>query len=366
MAEQEQEQQKSEEPTPHKLRRAREKGMVARGTDLGFFAVLAALAGFLIAAADTFAGKLALMMRRSFAFGIAGSADPQQALVVVAASYWSVLQPVLLLAGTAVLLVTFLEIVQLRGMVFSTQPMKPDFSRINPAKGLKRIFSMRMLKEALKNVIKMAVYITVALLAIRWTVAAPGRSSSDALGLATAMHDAGMRLLLMFVLAALLFVAIDQIIVRREYLKQMRMSRRELTREFREREGEPRIKRRRKQLHAEFAKQTKGLGSLPGSDMLIVNPHHVAVALAYDSTHMAAPRVTAKARNHWALAMKREAYRRGIPVFEARPLARQLFDQCETGQLIHEGLFHAVAALYLKLPPSRMKNDHAGPSISQQ
>lgn len=358
MAAEESEQNKSEEPTPFKLRRAREKGTVARGTDIGYFAVLAALAGFLVVAGGGLASQLALLMRRSLSVGIENAADPQQAAALAAASYWPALFPVLLLGGTAVAFVLFVEIVQLRGLIFSTQPLKPDFSRINPAKGLKRIFSMRMLKEAFKNVFKMAAYATVAFLVIRSVAASPGRSSTDAAGLAAAMESGGMRLLFWFMLVALFVLAIDQIIVRREFLKQMRMSRSELTREHKEREGEPRLKQKRKQLHAEFAKQAKGMGQLPGSDMLIVNPQHVAVALAYDSATMAAPKVTVKARNQRALALKRQAFNLGIPIFEVRPLARALYDQVEAGQPIQDSHFRAVADLYLKLHRSRQKTDH--------
>lgn len=358
MAEQDSEQNKSEEPTPFKLRRAREKGTVARGTDLGYFAVLAALAGFLLVAGGNLAAQLALLMRRSLSLGIPNASDPHQAAALAAASYWPALVPVLLLGGTAAAFVLFVEIVQLRGLIFSTQPLKPDFSRINPAKGLKRIFSMRTLKEAFKNLFKMAAYGTVAFLVIRSVVAAPGRSSTDASGLAAAMESGGMRLLFWFLLVALFALAFDQIIVRREFRKQMRMSRHELTREHKEREGEPRLKQKRKQLHAEFAKQAKGFGQLPGSDMLIVNPQHVAVALAYDASQTAAPKVTTKARNERALALKRQAFALGIPIFEVRPLARSLFDEVEAGQQIRESHFRAVADLYLKLHRSRQKPDN--------
>lgn len=357
-----QEQNRSEEPTPFKLQRAREKGQVARGMDLGFVAGLVALAGFAIVAGDRLVADLAQLMRQSLAAtGSAG--DPQEAAAVAAALYWPAIRPLVLLGGTVVLIVLLLEIVQLRGLVFSSHPLKPDFSRLNPAKGFKRIFSMRMLKEALKNVVKLAVYVTVTTLLIWSLVATPGRSQDGADGLATAMSSGAMRLLLLFILVALFFAAIDQIIVRKEFHKQMRMSRREITRETKDREGEPRIKQKRKQLHSDFAKQGRSLGSLPGSDLLVVNPQHFAVALAYDPARMAAPTVTAKARNNYALAMKREAFRLGIPVFEDRPLARSLYAACDTGKEVGANDYHGVAALYIKLHKARStrqpKNENA-------
>jgi flagellar biosynthetic protein FlhB len=364
-----QEQNRSEEATPFKLRRAREKGQVARGMDLGFVAGLAALAGFAIVAGDRLVASLAQLMRQALAASGAGARDPQEAAALAGSLYWPAVRPLFLLGGTLVVIVLFLEILQLRGLFFSAHPLKPDFSRLNPAKGFKRIFSMRMLKEAVKNVVKLAAYSTVTVLLVWSLVATPGRAQDGAEGLAAAMGGGAMRLLLTFILVALFFAAIDQIIVRREFNKQMRMSRREVTRESKDREGDPRIKQKRKQLHAEFAKQGKSLGALPGSDLLVVNPQHFAVALAYDPARMAAPTVTAKARNNYALAMKREAFRLGIPIFEDRPLARSLYDRGETGREVGSGDYHAVAALYLKLhqarSPQPMKNDHADPVTAQ-
>jgi flagellar biosynthetic protein FlhB len=362
-----QEQNRSEEATPFKLRRAREKGQVARGMDLGFVAGLVALAGFAIVAGERLIADLAQLMRQSLS-ATASAGDPQEAAAVAAALYWPAMRPLVLLGGTVVLIVLLLEIVQLRGLVFSSHPLKPDFSRLNPAKGFKRIFSMRMLKEALKNVIKMAAYCTVTALIVWSMVSTPGRSQEGAHGLATAMSGGAMRLLMWFILVALFFAVIDQIIVRREFNKQMRMSRREVTRETKDREGEPRIKQKRKQLHAEFAKQGRSLGSLPGSDLLVVNPQHFAVALAYDPARMTAPTVTAKARNNYALAMKREAFRLGIPIFEDRPLARSLYAGCDTGKEVGAADYHGVAALYIKLhnarSTSQAKNENADPNAS--
>jgi flagellar biosynthetic protein FlhB len=344
-----QEQNRSEEATPFKLKRAREKGQVARGMDLGFVAGLLALAAFAVFAGDRLVAGLAQLMRQALAASGSSGGDPREAAALAAALYRPAIQPLILLGGTVLMVVLFLEIVQLRGLFFTAHPLKPDFSRLNPAKGFKRIFSMRMLKEALKNVIKMAAYSTVTILLIWSLVATPGRSQESADGLATAMGGGAMRLLLYFILVAVFFAAIDQIIVRREFSKQMRMSRREVTREGKDREGDPRIKQKRKQLHAEFAKQGNSLGALPGSDLLVVNPQHFAVGLAYDPERMTAPTVTAKARNNYALALKREAFRLGIPIFEDRPLARSLYTRSETGQEVGSGDYHGVAALYLKL-----------------
>lgn len=349
MAEQAQDQDRSEEATPYKLQRAREKGSVARGMDLSFFAGLLALAGFMTLAGPALVAQSMQAMRRALTAGIEQAGDPQAAPAMVAALYPPALHGVLLFAGTVLAIVGLLEVIQLRGFVFSAQPLKPDFSRINPAKGLKRLFSMRMLKEALKSVVKMAAYTTIAWLVIAAAVRQPGAAVADAWGLSAALAGSARRLLWSFVVAAFFFAAIDQVLARKEFARQMRMSRRDVTREGREREGDPRLKRKRKQLHAEFVKRSGGLAALPGSDMLIVNPEHVAVALAYDRDSSGAPVVRAKARNLHALAMKAVARRLRIPIFELPPLARALHAAYETGQEIGQDHYHDVAEVYFRL-----------------
>lgn len=349
MAEASTEQNRSEEATSFKLTKAREKGSVARGIDLSFFAGLLALAGFITMAGETALTRIIAMMKRSLAAGIPRANDPHAALDIVSAAYWPALQPILLLGVTVLAVVALLEIIQLRGFVFSTHPLKPDFSRINPGKGIKRLFSMRLLKEALKSIIKMVVYTTAALLLVRSAIRGAGLTVVDASSLSAALRSSGTKLLWVFVVLALAVAAIDQVMARGEFRKQMRMSRREVTREAREREGDPRLKRKRKQLHAEFAKQSKGLGALLGSDMLIVNPEHVAVALAYDRTRSSAPVVRAKGRNLHAQLMKKRAYQLGIPIFESPALARALFAACEPGKEIGADHYQAVAEFYFKL-----------------
>jgi flagellar biosynthetic protein FlhB len=257
---------------------------------------------------------------------------------------------VLVLLGiTLLVIVVPLEIFQMRGLVFSSQPLKPDFGRLNPAKGFKRLFSARMLKEALKSVLKFLIYGALAAMCIRYAVIKAGFEATSAGQLTSLLWHSSLRLVGFFAGAALFLAAVDQIIARREFAKQMRMSRSEVTREYKEREGEPRIKSKRKQLHAEFLKQTEGLGKLAGSDLVIVNPEHFAVALTYDAARMGAPTVRAKARNQLALAMRYEASRLNIPIIADPPLARGLFHSTTTGREIPAEHYRSVATHYSQL-----------------
>lgn len=348
MAEQ-QEQNRSEEATPFKLRRAREKGSVARSMELGFLGGLVALAIFAHMAGREWLGQLSQTMRLLLSSGIDRASDPNEAASLVGQVQWTILQPIMLLGGTIVTVIVFLEILQLRGVIFTAQPLKPDFSRLNPGKGLKRLFSMRMLKETLKTVLKSVVYAVAGWLVVRDAIDRYGVVAGDGERLADMLGAAGFRLIFVFMAIAFGFVVIDQVMVRREFAKQMRMSRREVTREAKDREGDPRIKQKRKQLHGEFVQQSQGKGDLPGSDLLLVNPEHFAVALRYDPASMRAPAVATKGRNAFALELKAEAHRLGIPIIADPPLARALYRACGQGAEVPSNHYQAVAEHYVAL-----------------
>ncbi len=314
--------------------------------DLGFVGSLLALAAIALMAGPAFVTRLSDLMRLSLGVGISRADRPEALLAIVRAVYWPAFEPLLFLGLTIIVVLVFLELLQLRGFLFTAEPLKPDLTKLNPAKGLKRLFSIRMVKETLKNVVKLAVYTALAWLMISGAVAMFGDTLADANALGRAMTSGAKRLLFAFICAAFLFMVLDQLIVRSEFRKQMRMSRRELTRENREREGEPRFKQKRKQLHQEMRKQSEGLGKLDGSDFLVTNPEHFAVALAYDPAKMAAPIVRARGRNHFAQLLKRKARLLGLPIIADPALARALYRDCRADAPIGPQHFHAVARHY--------------------
>lgn len=348
MAMSESEQNKTEAPTPHKIRRARQRGMVARGTDLGFLSIIIGFSAFVLFGGADAVGKLANLMTRLLA-AAGGHGNPAGAPLLV---YRAIAQPIAIVAAlalTIIVVVILLEIIQIQGLAFSAEPLKPDFNRLNPAKNLKRIFSARMIMETAKSLAKLVLY-GAALYFVVSDIALPlARSPVDGAALTIAWREGLMRSLMSFALLALFFAILDQILARRDFLKQMRMSRSEVTREVKEREGEPRQKQKRKRMHAEFTKQTRGLGGLRGADVLIVNPDHYAVALRYEPARMQAPAIAAKGRNRFALLLKQRAFTWSILTISDPPLARALYAARDVGQEISPMHYKAVADLYLRL-----------------
>ncbi len=349
MAEASQEQNRNEEATPFKLDQARKKGMVARGTDLGFLAVLI---GFAIAAqlfGAALIAALAQSARRSLAQLIPQAHDPTYALAAFGGEARTIVTVLVIPLLVIMIIAVLIEVVQIRGIVLSTTPLIPDFSRLNPAKGLKRLLSLRMLKELAKNLFKFALYGAASLLFIRYAARKAAMHLGDASQLARALGHAAGQMLLLFIILAAIAALLDQLLARREFAKQMRMSRRDVVRETREREGEPRQKQKRKQIFAEILKQASAAADIKGADVLIVNPTHYAVALRYRPGETDAPLIQARGRNAWALRMRQRAQREGITIVRNPSLARALFHEGRIGHQIGSAHFVAAADIYIML-----------------
>lgn len=342
------EQDKSEQATPFKLQRARRKGQVARGMDLGFLAGLAVLLLYLWIAGADLGEDLARASREAIVTAPSIVGGPNELIALTGHVFGALSKPLLVFGLALFATVLLFELLQ-TGVVFSAEPLKLDFSRLNPAKGLKRIFSLRMLIETAKNVLKFAVYVVIAWLVLRRSLTDLASAAGDAAGLSEVMFGATLRLLGWFALAALFFAGIDQLIVRKEFGKNMRMSRRELRREMRDREGEPRLKQKRKELHGEFVAASQSLRNVKGADVIVTNPTHYAVALRYDDRSMAAPAVVSRGANGLAQRIRALGFRYGVVIVEDPPLARALYRRCAIDAPVPDGLYRDVAALYTRL-----------------
>lgn len=340
------EQNKTEEPTPFKLKKAREKGQVARGSDLGFLSMLVALCLVILAVGGFLLRRIGDLVREILVVSIPLGHDTGTIHQAIARVYPTAIETVAVIGLSVIALIIVMELLQLRGAVFSTHPLKPDMNRLSPAKGFKRVYSLRMLKETLKNILKLIFYGGAACIVILVAVNEFGAGMSDAEELANAMFVSAERLIFAFAGLALIVAALDQVISRQEFKREMRMSKSELQREVKDREGEPRQKQKRRELHRDYAKQTGASESVPGADLLVINPQHFAVALVYKPGETDAPEVKAKGRNAFALAMKRTAAAHNIPAYHQPTLARALFKACNPGDPVPGKFFKPVADLY--------------------
>jgi flagellar biosynthetic protein FlhB len=343
MAEQKEDLDRNEPATPFKLEKAHRRGSIVRSSELTFAFVLLVCVACVYGLGAQVRDDTASLVRRGLAFVAREGLTQASALAYAFAlglQALTAIAPVLFAVWLAALAVAAL---QARG-VFTAHPLKPDFTRVNPANGFKRIFSMKSLHELWRSSAKIGV---IAVATAIW-----GRHHSEEivrlLGQAPrSMTQTGIALLgsCLSLLAGLMlaFALIDWSLNRWEFMRNMRMSKREIKDEHKEREGDPRIKARLRELRLEWLKRARQLSKVRSADVLVTNPTHYAVALEYRSGEMPAPMITARGAGEMARRMRAEAHRRAVPVVEHPPLARALFALNESQLFVPEENFGQVA-----------------------
>lgn len=338
----EQDLDRNEAATPFKLQKAREEGQTPRSADmvssLVFLAAMLYLAGQASALAES------LLRLAQAALVQAAHARPAAALwplaTQVAGAAASALLPLLL----ALPLVAVLAALVQTGMVFSLKPLHIDFNRINPATGFKRLFALRTLFDTGRACLKLLVLVIVAAVALQALL--PQFHAIAALPPAAFLHTLMQDFIglgLKMALALVLVSAVDILFTRREFGRNMRMSRRELQDEYKHREGDPRVRARLRDLRRELLKRSRALVNTRTADVVLTNPTHYAVALRYVHGEMAAPRIVAKGAGQLAAAMREIAARHNVIVVQNPPLARRLFHEGALDEYI-PGSFHADVA----------------------
>jgi len=342
MAEGDDAQEKTESATPKRLEEARRKGQIPRSRDLSAAAVTMSAAAALYMTGDQLAGKLYAFMNRSLTLTREQALDPSQmipALTNAALEGFKICAPILGIIALAAILAPL----ALGGWSFSTEALMPQFNRLNPIEGFKRVFSMRAVVELIKALAKFGVVGLVAVIVL-WkdmsTLLALGQEPLDQ-AIAHTIQIAGKALL--SITAGLIIIAgIDVPYQLWTYAKQLKMSRQEIREEHKESEGSPEVKGRIRQMQAQMARQ-RMMQDVPKADVIVTNPTHFAVALRYDEKRMRAPIVVAKGVDLVAARIREIAGEHSVPIFEAPPLARVLYKNVEIGGEIPATVYQAVA-----------------------
>lgn len=243
----------------------------------------------------------------------------------------------------ALMLAAFVSPFLMAGWNFAPKALEPKFSKLNPAAGLKRMFSSTAAVELGKSIGKATLVGSVA----AWVVmrdheklfALFGAPVDVALG---ATGDLIMTATLLLVAGMALIVAIDVPFQLWHYHSELKMTKEEARQEFKEQEGDPHVKGRIRQQQREMAR-SRMMANVPKADVVVTNPTHYSVALRYDAARGGAPRVVAKGAGEMALRIRTVASEHGVPLVEAPPLARALNKHCELEQEVPARLFRAVA-----------------------
>lgn len=335
----------TDQESPYRLEEFRRKGQVAQSKELTGMLALLATGTTVYVMAPSIAQQVAEFMREIFRADIAARADLGDARYL-GGLLMRTLKLVISLSLPICLAGFFLGIggsFGQIGSVFSTDPLQPDLDKINPLKGLQRILSLKHLSESLLMAGKAAVIAAVAYFAIRSEVlSSPQMLMNDPVSLFAAMGVAGKGIFLPMIGILLVFSLADFWMVKRDYSKQLRLTKQEAKQEFKEREGDPQLKARVRAVQREVARR-RMMQAVRKADVIITNPTHIAIAIVYDKETMMAPKVVAKGADHLAQRIKKVAADAGVPLVENVPLARTLYKSVKTGQLIPRALYQAVA-----------------------
>ncbi len=339
---------KTEQPTQKRLQDARKKGDVAKGKELTSTATL--LVWLVMGALCLRLGceRVAALCESLFARVSAGWREEGFGHIAALLGWQSVELTVLLVALLVIpvaALGTLVEFLQ-AGPVLAFEKVAPKLEHLNPAEGLKRMFSLDNLVELIKGILK-----TALLLGIGWAVARLLLPDAMRLALDTAQpaqHLGGLIWegtvkTLAWTVGVFFGVAfLDTLWTRHRFTKKMRMSMRDIKQEMKESEGDPHLKQQRKQAHAEWSQRNQQAAAR-GANALVVNPTHVAIAIDFEPGRCPVPTVSAKGEDHVARAMREAAEGAGVPIVRNVPLARELLARCEEGEVIPPDLFDVLA-----------------------
>jgi type III secretion protein U len=337
---------KTEQPTPKKLRDARKRGDVPKSKDVSSTAgtlvwmlIFASMLGFFFKQFQHLFDAVfaALAHRQPFRDVVLSLA--MQAVVVFAL--------VGLLPGLlAGLIGTLVEFLQVRG-VFALEKVKPDLNHLNPVEGVKKIFSSDNLIELVKSILKAVLLIAAMVLLIRHHANDLYNVTQSTPAQAAALWWRISLVLVVWVLVFFAFFSLgDSLIQNYKYIKKLMMSRREILQEHKEDEGDPFVKGKRKQMQKEWAQQNMKKG-VRRANAVVTNPTHLAVALRYEKDDTVVPIVTAKGEDEMARVIRETAEEEGIPVMQNVDLARALYREVELDDYIPVELFEAVAQVLL-------------------
>ncbi len=333
--------EKTEQPTDKRLRDSREKGDIAKSTEIVSAAGVAGALVYFISFGDAIYTRLSQGMR--YTFEHAPSMNYEEALTQIGGLFVNIAVSLVLPMVAIVMACTLCALLAQVGILVAPKAAMPKLSNLSPSKWFKKVFSVKNVFEFVKNLLKVAVLSTSVYLAVnknsRMIFKLPDADENMMIIVAAELLKT---LLLYTILTFSAIAAIDFLYTKYKYTKDHMMSKDEVKREYKEMDGDPMIKSKRKQLHQEMINQ-QTVNKTRKAKVLIVNPTHYAIALDYDKEKTPLPIILAKGEGDLARRMIAIAKEENIPIMREPPLARALFATGEEDQFVPDDLLMQVA-----------------------
>jgi len=342
MAEGEDKSQKTEEPTQKKLDDAREKGQVANSREINHLFMIFAGTLAMAIMIPSMATNLLAAFRPFLASSYRLDLNRTELVRVLAAVGGDTLMAMAPMFVILILGALGAGIIQ-NGVMFSTDKLKPKAENISLLKGVSRLFSAKSVAELIKGIFKLIIVGAVATLMIMPEMNRVALSvTMEPLQIVDLLWRLALRVLVGVSAIVALIAGVDFLYQRFEFRRSMKMSKQEIKDELKQSEGDPIVKSRLRQLRQDRARK-RMMAAVPEADVVITNPTHFAIALVYDSSKMAAPRVIAKGVDTIARRIREIAEANDIAIVENPPLARALYDGVDIDREIPEAHYKAVA-----------------------
>lgn len=335
---------KTEEATPHKMSEAKKKGQVAKSKEVASAITLVTSTIILITLGEYMVNSFKENIIQFFTgyLNLELNSDSLQSIIITviwrfAVVFLPMVVPIMVMGIGANLLQT--------GYINTTEPLKPQFSKINPMNGFKKMFSMRTVMELFKDI---AVILIVGFVGYGFLksnfrkVLAMSNLKFPALINTFLKLAANVFFRITLIMAAI--ALIDFIYQKLQFKKDMRMSKQEIKEEFKQMEGDPQVKGKIKQKQREMATR-RMMQNVPDASVVITNPTHIAVALKYEEGKGNAPILVAKGSGYVAIKIKEVAKENDVPIIENKPLARLIFSEVDLEKEIPSEMYQAVAEI---------------------
>ncbi len=350
-------QERTEQATPKRREEARKKGQVPKSRELASVAVLLSGLFTLYWGGAFFMTRMDRMLiyylenLHSFPVTLAGVKSLGLTGLIQMSE---ILAPLLMVITVIAILSNFLQV----GPLLTLEPLIPQFSRLSPAQGLKRLFSLQALMEFVKSLFKLIV--------VCWIVYSTISKGMERImplldmtpyNIMSFIGSVSFEIFWKSCLAMILLSILDYLFQRYDHEKNLKMTKQEVKEEYKQTEGDPHVKSRIRSIQREMARK-RMMQEVPEADVVITNPTRLAVALKYEPGKMEAPMVVAKGAGPLAEKIRQIARQHSVPVIENKPVAQGLYKLVEIGQTIPESLFKAVAEIFAYV--YRLKGKKAG------
>lgn len=335
---------KTEEPTQKRRQDARRKGNVARSMDLTAAALMTAAASVMF----FMGGGIFQSCMELLSHQLAGPSFLTISNGLAIQQFWGIAQwgawTVLPLMVTMMLVAILINVSQV-GFLAATESLQPKFNRLNPIEGAKRILSLTGLVKLAVNIGKIVVLVSVAGYFIYSELPSLIQMAGSEPPIVVArIGRAIVELAFLLALALICLALLDFAYQRWKYEQDLKMTKQEVRDEMKNMEGDPHIRQRRKEAHRKLA-QARELQQVPDADVVVTNPTHIAVALKYDPEKMPAPTVVAKGMGEIAGRIRQIAAQHGVPILERKELARALYRDVKVGQVIPVDLYEVFVEI---------------------